>query len=108
MSHSPQFRRALSSIARGDLLIAPIKSYLYDPNFPEFEVKVGGLGAGGEGTVRRTDLSERVRAVEAVGVGVDAARFQRGNFFEASFAIYLIVKGFRPSPILTGPPATGT
>lgn len=43
--HSPQFRRALSSIARGDLMIAPIKSYLYDPNFPEFEVKVGGLGA---------------------------------------------------------------
>jgi hypothetical protein len=24
--------------------------------------------------------------------------------FEASFAIYLIVKGFRPSPVLTGPP----
>jgi hypothetical protein len=26
--------------------------------------------------------------------------------FEASFAIYLIVKGFRPSPVLSGPPAT--
>lgn len=44
MKHSPQFRRALTSISRGDRLIAPIKSYLYSPNFPEFEVKVGGLG----------------------------------------------------------------
>lgn len=44
MTHSPNFRRALTSIARGDLLIAPIKSYLYRPDFPEFEVKVGGLG----------------------------------------------------------------
>jgi hypothetical protein len=26
--------------------------------------------------------------------------------FEASFAIYLIVKGFRPSPVLSGEPAT--
>ena len=26
--------------------------------------------------------------------------------FEAAFAIYLIVKGFRPSPILSGAPAT--
>ena len=26
--------------------------------------------------------------------------------FEASFAIYLIVKGFRPSPVLSGAPAT--
>jgi hypothetical protein len=26
--------------------------------------------------------------------------------FEASFAIYLIVRGFRPSPVLSGPPAT--
>ncbi len=26
--------------------------------------------------------------------------------FEASFAIYLIVKGFRPSRVLTGKPAT--
>lgn len=43
-THSPQFRRALSSIARGDRLIAPIKSYLYRPDFPEFTVQVGGLG----------------------------------------------------------------
>jgi hypothetical protein len=26
--------------------------------------------------------------------------------FEAAFAIYLIVKGFRPSPVLSGAPAT--
>ena len=42
--HSPAFRRGLSSIARGEKLITPIKAYLMDPAFPGFEVKVDQLG----------------------------------------------------------------
>jgi len=42
--HSPAFRRGLSSIARGEKLITPIKAYLMNPAFPGFEVKVDQLG----------------------------------------------------------------
>ena len=44
VSHSPDFRRALKSITQGELLIAPLRAYLYDPNFKGFDVKVRGIG----------------------------------------------------------------
>jgi hypothetical protein len=42
--HSPQFRKGLLSIVKGDKLIAPLRSYLMDPSFPGFTVEVKGLG----------------------------------------------------------------
>lgn len=42
--HSPQFRRGLQSVMRGEVFITPIRAYLMDPKFPAFEVKVDGLG----------------------------------------------------------------
>lgn len=43
-AHSPAFRKALQSIAQGDKLIAPLRSYLYEPAFTGFDVSVRGLG----------------------------------------------------------------
>lgn len=42
--HSPVFRKALTSMARGDRLVAPVRSYLMNPEFPAFDVRVDGLG----------------------------------------------------------------
>lgn len=43
-AHSPQFRAALTSIGKGDVLIAPLKSYLSSPDFSGFTIEVKGIG----------------------------------------------------------------
>lgn len=42
--HSPAFRSGLSSIIAGDVLVAPLKSYLSDPQFKGFTIDVHGIG----------------------------------------------------------------
>lgn len=44
MSNSPEFTTGLRSIARGDILIPPLRAYLSDPEFRGFDVKVRGIG----------------------------------------------------------------
>lgn len=41
---SPAFRKGIASIAKGDKLIAPIRAYLYNPDFQAFTVEVKGIG----------------------------------------------------------------
>lgn len=43
-AHSPAFRKALQSITQGEMLIAPLRAYLYDPAFKGFDIAVRGIG----------------------------------------------------------------
>lgn len=42
--HSPQFRTGLKAIQRGDILVAPLRAYLANPDFRGFRIEVAGLG----------------------------------------------------------------
>lgn len=43
-NHSALFRRTLTSIERGEILIPPLRAYLYDPDFRAFDVEIRNLG----------------------------------------------------------------
>jgi hypothetical protein len=41
---TPGFRKGIASIARGEVLIAPLRAYLYNPDFRGFNIEVRGIG----------------------------------------------------------------
>lgn len=43
-AHSPAFRRGLASIARGEILVPPLRAYLMNPDFNDFTITVQGTG----------------------------------------------------------------
>lgn len=45
MSHSPAFRKGLSSIIQGEILVPPIRAYMASPDFRGFDLKIRGLGS---------------------------------------------------------------
>jgi len=43
-AHTPEFRRVITAIEKGYILVPPLMAYLRAPDFPDFDVKVRNLG----------------------------------------------------------------